>query len=189
MGSAPEDTGGGAGCAALEGVRVGGDTGRRTPDELRGAGRSAPAEPSDGSSDSDVPRGAATLPDELCAGRCAAEEAAWKSENADGLDSGFAGAFVASPVTTRFTGRRNVSLELDGLLAGDSAGLEASEGDSPLDSMTESRVGRLAGSVGGSLRLSFRPHDFAGFEPQSPIPPPPRFKVIFCSASTNSAAD
>ena len=78
MGSAPEDAGGGAGCAALEDVRMGGggEAGRRIPDELRGAGRSAPDEPSDGSSGSDAPRGAATLPDELCAGRCAAEEAA-----------------------------------------------------------------------------------------------------------------
>ena len=103
--------------------------------------------------------------------RCAAEEAAWKSENAEGLDSGrvagrdsrledgpesklegglesgpgmgFTDGREDSPVTIRFTGLRKISLELDGLFASGSAGRTGSE--------AKSLLGGLAGSVGGSL--------------------------------------
>jgi len=86
-------------------------------------------------------------------------------------------------VTIRFTGRRNVSL--DGLFAAPSEGREESGEGVGLANPLASRTGRFDGRVGGS----FRPHAFAGFDPHSEIPPPPRFNEILCSASTRSLAD
>jgi hypothetical protein len=139
-----------------------------------------------------IAEGAACLPSEDTALRFAEEAAAWNMENAEAVGGGLgvvreaaSGATPADRVRstgggspgTRFTGRKKLSVELDGRTA-------ASSG-----------VGVPGVSRGDASGYSIRRHAFDSgafippiFVPHMDFAPLLRFTTTFCKASTKSAA-